>query len=101
VCRAIEDRFAGAPLHADELIAIGVRLRADLLARLQRHDDELTVRPGIENLAEVLVLVRLGFDVDAIACHERLLFQGNDDMLRVPCPVERRIAEAAAFGLQS
>jgi hypothetical protein len=50
-----------------------VHLRADLVARLQRHQNELKVVPGVEHTAEILVLDRPLLDIVTIALHVAFL----------------------------
>ncbi len=49
---------------AQELIAVGVHLQADVVTRFDMHDCHLEVRAGPQRAAVVLVAERGSFDVD-------------------------------------
>src|SRR4030042_2704951 len=63
VLDAIEHRFPGSLLEAEELVDVGVHLGADLAAGRNAHHHQLAVLPGVEHAAEAGVLQRLLFDV--------------------------------------
>ena len=69
----IQKDDTGSLLDADELVVLTVGLETDLLARTQRHEDELRVRAGEEDPPEVVVRDRVAFDVGDVAVHVRLL----------------------------
>jgi hypothetical protein len=55
-------------------VAVLVDLLADLLARLERHQDELEIFAGIEDAAEILIGGRRLFDIVDITLHRRSSF---------------------------
>jgi hypothetical protein len=61
---------AGACLDAEELIAIVVDFFADFLARLDRHQDQLEIVTGVEDLAEEVVLLGQLLDVVDESLHD-------------------------------
>jgi hypothetical protein len=61
---AIEDGDAGALDDHEHLVEARVALLADLAAGRQAHHDHLGVRPGREDAAEEIVVLRRGDDVD-------------------------------------
>jgi hypothetical protein len=66
----VQHRRALALDEEEDLVAV-VRLLADLLARLDRHDDDLAVLAGRDRPPEGVVLTR---EVDVVhGCHRSLL----------------------------
>jgi hypothetical protein len=55
---AVDHNLAFALLDAEELVAVIVHLLANLVARLQRHQHELHLLAGVEDTAEIAVLLR-------------------------------------------
>src|SRR5690606_29775372 len=71
---AIDDDLALAFLHPDELVDLLVHLLADLTSRRERHQHELQVLAGVEDAAEILVLLGQLFDIpDEALLHLALL----------------------------
>lgn len=67
----------------EQLIAVFMRLVADFLPRLERHEDKLQMFPGLQHMPEILVIFRNHVNVVNKTLHEDLLllqsvkFQNN------------------------
>src|SRR5688500_5972887 len=72
VMLAVQHHLTLPGLDPNELIDIIVRFNSDVLAWLQRHQDELRVWTGEEHAPEFFVLQRVLLDVCDIAVHELL-----------------------------
>src|SRR5690606_38155099 len=66
---AVDVDLAGPPLDAEELIAVVMHFLADLLAGIERHQDELEVLAGVEHAAKVGVPLSQLLDVVGEALH--------------------------------
>src|SRR5690554_7985379 len=66
---AVDRDHTFASFDAEELVAVVMHFRPDLLARVQRHHHQLQVMPGVEDAAEVAVVLRDAFDVVDITLH--------------------------------
>src|SRR5690606_17758520 len=66
---AVDADLAGPPLDAEELIAVVMHFLADLLAGVERHQDELEVLAGVEHAAKVGVPLSQLLDVVGEALH--------------------------------
>ena len=109
--RAVDIDGALPFLEAEELVAVLMDLLADLLARLQRHQHQLQMLAGVEDVPEVLIVDRQLVDivakaalhvgrplrssgfvrirtVSSLCCSAALAFQ------RIVAPIHERIAPA-------
>src|SRR5688500_16191349 len=69
VAIVIDVHLAAARLKAEELVAVLMNFRANLLARLERHQHQLEMLAGIEHPTEVGVAGGLPLDVVMISLH--------------------------------
>src|SRR5678815_5256484 len=62
ILNAVDVDSSAAFLETEELVAMGMNLGSDLLARLQSHQHQLKVPTSVEHMAIVFILDRERFD---------------------------------------
>jgi len=66
---AVDMNFTLAILDTEELVPVPMRLEADILAGLERHQYELKIVACIEHVAEVRVVLRQLLDIGDKSLH--------------------------------
>jgi hypothetical protein len=94
---AVDDHFALSLFDTEELVPVGVDFLADLVAGLQHHQHELQLLAGVENAAEVGVILGQIFNIVDKAIHGSFSFmagefaraQASDTRSTAPCSLGR------------
>jgi len=70
---AVENRLAKPGLDSKNLIDIMMHFHSDLFPRLDRHDDQLRTRGGLQHFAETNIIAAIQAEEMAAASHRSLV----------------------------